>query len=154
MNNPSLAALFLVVGAVIIAYSVGRILNRNRSRKVEDLRSLRESMTGEDAGKDDPSASSLSDVSAAARDLSRHLDSRMQALRVLIADADRRIELLSSMTGPPAPSMRSTVSRLAASGMPFEQIARETGLTLAEVGLALHLAESEDSPLDSSGDAP
>ena len=90
--NSSWDFFFLVAGLVIITFSVGRMIRGRMARREKASVERRDSVQDELAERDNKN---VIDKRRYMEELERHLDNRINTLKVLIKEADERIEKLS-----------------------------------------------------------
>jgi len=94
--NGSWGLFFLIAGLVIIVFSIGRIIRGRMARREKTSAEWRDSVHDELAAHEDKN---VMDKYRYAEELERHLDNRINTLKVLIREADERIDKLSKSAG-------------------------------------------------------
>lgn len=90
--NSSWGFFFLVAGLVVITFSIGRMIRGRMARREKASEEWRDSVQDELAERENKN---VVDKHRYAEELERHLDNRINTLKVLIKEADERIERLS-----------------------------------------------------------
>jgi len=92
----SFTPVFIILGIFFIVFSLGRAIRRKSTDSLDKLKSLREKSESVDF---DRRHQAVADRQVLISEMEKHLDNRIQTLKILIQEADQRIQRLYGEKG-------------------------------------------------------